>query len=161
MSNETPKPSHEKTKSAPKANRFVKIILICVALAALITPFVALRPTGVWLTSGNQTYYLEKATTEAAREKGLGGRVAMAQNRGMLFVFEKPAIQCFWMKDMQFPLDIIWLDAEKKVTYVATDVSPASYPQNYCGGDATRYVLELRAGEAKRAGITLGKTLEF
>lgn len=150
-----------KGTSGRKRNQVAKVILICVAVIALVAPFVALRPTGVWLTSGQQTYYLEKATTEAAREKGLGGRVAMAQNRGMLFVFEKPAIQCFWMKDMQFPLDIIWLDAEKRVTYVATDVSPASYPQNYCGGDATRYVLELRAGEAKRADITLGKTLEF
>ena len=161
MSSETLKPSHEKTKSAPKTRQLIKIRLISVAVAALFAPFFAMRPTGTRFTSGGQTYYLEKAMTQAAREKGLGGRSSLAENRGMLFVFDTQVVQCFWMKDMQFPLDIIWLDSQKKVTYEVANLSPATYPQSYCGDNSTRYVVELRAGEAKRTGITIGKTLTF
>src|SRR6266705_3024888 len=61
---------------------------------------------------------LEVAKTAAAQAKGLGGRQGIANDQGMLFVFSKEDVECFWMKDMRFPLDIIWLDGRQKVRYI-------------------------------------------
>lgn len=85
----------------------------------------------------------------------------LAKDRGMVFVFDKPGTQCMWMKNMQFPIDIIWLDEAKKVTSIVPNVSPSSYPMQYCGATTTKYVIELNAGETKRAGIKLGDNLQL
>jgi uncharacterized membrane protein (UPF0127 family) len=158
MSNETPKPNHAKTKSAPKLLRYG---LVGLALAALILPFFFVgRPTTT-LVSGGREYRLEIVSTSASQEKGLGGRQNMAADRGMIFVFDSPETQCMWMKDMQLSLDIIWLNSAKQVTKVAENVSPSTYPEKYCSDDATKYVIELNAGEAKKAGIAVGATLKL
>lgn len=135
--------------------------IIAAGLVVLSLPFVfQSRPTTT-LVSGSREYTLEIVASKAAQTKGLGGRENLAQERGMIFVFEKPDKQCFWMKDMQFAIDIIWLDSAKKVTSVVPNVSPDSYPMQYCGDATTKYVIELNAGEAKRAGITLGSVLQL
>lgn len=141
-----------------------KLVTICVAVMAVIAlmlPFALARPATVTLRVGQQTYALNIAATAAAQKKGLGGRETLARDRGMLFVFDTPGTQCFWMKDMQFPIDIIWLDSTKKVTSTVPNITPDSYPQQYCGDVTTKYVIELNTGEAKRAGIKIGDTLEL
>lgn len=156
MSNETPKPNPVKTKSAPKSWIFASIAVV----AVLLPFFVSMKPTAT-LRVGERSYVLNIAASKASQEKGLGGRESLAQDRGMLFVFKAPATQCFWMKDMQFPLDIIWLNSTKQVTYVAANVTPATYPQQYCGDASTKYVVELNAGEAKRAGLIVGQQVSL
>lgn len=158
MLNETPKPNRAKTKSAPKLIRY---ILVGVAIVAVILPFFFVGRMTTTLVSGGRTYTLEIVSTAESREKGLGGRREMASDRGMIFVFDPPGVQCIWMKDMQFPLDIIWLNSVKTVTKVASNVSPSSYPEKYCNDDEAKYVIELNAGEAKRAGIAPGKILSL
>lgn len=85
----------------------------------------------------------------------------MASDQGMIFVFDPPSVQCFWMKDMEFPLDIIWLNRAKTVIKVAANVSPSSYPEKYCSDEEAKYVIELNAGEAKRADIVVGRRLQL
>ncbi len=152
-----------KTKSAPKfSGRLLKTAgLVMLALGMLALPFAFFAPPSATLQAADYTYELMIAATEQAQQKGLGGRAQLAQDHGMLFVFEKPAAQCFWMKDMRFPIDIIWLDSAKRVTYVAPNVAPDSYPQQYCGDATTKYVIELNAGEVQRAGIKLGDRLKL
>lgn len=143
----------------PKRWRYAAII--AAGLVVLSLPFVfQSRPTAT-LVSGSYEYTLEIVASKAAQAKGLGGRESLAQDHGMLFVFDKPAKQCFWMKDMRFSIDIIWLDSAKKVTSKVPNVSPDSYPMQYCGDATTKYVIELNAGEAKRAGIKLGNILQL
>ncbi len=72
---------------------------------------------------GNDVYVLEIADTDALRKKGLGGRDSLCETCGMLFVFEQPDRYAFWMKDMRFPLTLIWL-AGDRVVFVARDISP-------------------------------------
>ncbi len=79
----------------------------------------------------------------------------------MLFVFEGVAVQCFWMKDMHFSIDIIWLDAEKRVVHIEKDVSPETYPRTFCPSKPAKYVIELSAGEASRSSIRPGQKLSF
>jgi uncharacterized membrane protein (UPF0127 family) len=77
----------------------------------------------------------------------------------MLFVFASPDVYQFWMKDMNFPIDIIWLDANKKVVLIEHDVAPSTYPDSYGPETLTQYVIEIPAGEAKRAGLKVGDTV--
>jgi hypothetical protein len=113
------------------------------------------------LHAGSHQFNLQVADTESKREKGLGGRKGMAANSGMLFVFQKSNIACFWMKGMDFPLDIVWVNANKSVVGIASNVSPATYPHQFCPKTPSRYVIELNAGAVAQAGIQKGQTLHF
>lgn len=106
---------------------------------------------------GAEEYVLERADTYAEREKGLGGRESMCAECGMLFIFEAPGQYAFWMKDMRFPLDIIWLSGET-VVFVAYDV-PSDFPGIIEPAVSADRVIELNAGAAKN--LVLGERVRF
>lgn len=150
-----------KIKSALSRLPARKSILIVLAVVCLTLPFVVYKPTKAVLHVGGTSYQLQIASTPVTRQLGLGGRSAIPKDAGMLFVFDKPAKQCMWMKDMRFPLDIIWLNGRKQVIYLRQNLAPASYPAIFCSATPSRYVIELNAGEAAKRHITLGQTLLF
>ncbi len=110
---------------------------------------------------GNQKYVLDVADTPVALEKGLGGRSSMPSNKGMLFILASSSDNCFWMKDMKFPLDMVWLDNNGKVIHTAADVKPDSYPNQYCSEGQPKYVVELNAGNIKCGNIRDGQAILF
>lgn len=136
-------------------------LFICAAVVA--GPWLAARHSKTdTLYINGRNFSLEVANTPQAQELGLGKRTSLAANHGMLFVFSgTPVVQCFWMKDMHFPLDIIWVDTNKRVVHVEPDVSPDTYPKNFCPSKPAEYVIELNAGAAETAGIHDGETLRF
>lgn len=79
----------------------------------------------------------------------------------MLFVFPKDGTYSFWMKDMLFAIDIIWLDANARVVFAAEHVVPESYPAIFTPHTAARYVLELPAGFVAEHHIGVGDVLTF
>ena len=79
----------------------------------------------------------------------------------MLFVFDKPDTYGFWMKDMHFSIDMIWLDENFRVVTVASDVPANSYPKTYHPTDKSLYVLETNAGYAEKNNIKVGDILDF
>ena len=110
---------------------------------------------------GNLPLYIEIADTEAARERGLSGRAGMSDDNGMLFVFDEPDQYSFWMKDMGFDLDFIWLDENKTVVEITPEVSKDGYPEEYAPTEPVLYVLELNAGVAERENIQVGDVLNL
>ncbi len=156
-----PKVDDAKTKSARKKKYFFYGLFILVALFLLLAPTLFYQPATAHLNVAGKTVALEIASTDAAREKGLGGRKTMPDERGMVFVLSKPAATCFWMKDMLFPLDIIWVNTDKQVIYLASNVSPKTYPKSYCPSSSAKYVIELNAGQAQKLNINPGKMLSF
>lgn len=104
-----------------------------------------------------QRFTLERAITEAQREKGLGGRESLCQACAMLFVFEKPGQYAFWMKDMRFPIDIVWLSGTS-VVFVAHEVSP-DYPGIIGVSVDADKVIELNAGVARN--VNVGGKVQF
>jgi uncharacterized membrane protein (UPF0127 family) len=106
-----------------------------------------------------KTYYLTSAHSEKTQEKGLSGTPRLASNQGKLFWYDQMGERCFWMKDMRYSLDIVWLDDHKKVVHVEKNLSPKTYPKAYCV-DA-QYAIELAAGEADKSGLSLGQVLSF
>lgn len=102
-----------------------------------------------------QALHVDVAATDAARAKGLGGRTSLGEGEGMLFVFPVDGDWGFWMKDMRFPIDILWLSSQKEVVYIAPSVSPETYPSVFHADKPARYVLEVPAGwtEAHKVGV--------
>lgn len=155
-----PRPTPKKTKSAPRRWPIL-VLLIVSGVVTLMLPSLLHQHATAKLVAGTQTYHLDIANTEAAREVGLSGRTNLADNRGMLFVFDHPQTVCMWMKDMRFSIDMVWVDEGKRVTLLESGVEPGSYPKSFCVDMTARYVVELAAGQAKRAGIKPGTQLIF
>jgi uncharacterized protein len=113
------------------------------------------------LQVNGRSFSLQIAKTEQERELGLGNRTSLPTDQGMLFVFPQVQPECFWMKDMHFSLDMVWVDANKKVVYIKHDVSPNTYPDSFCPTQPVGYVIELNAGMTDNTGMKVGETLDF
>jgi uncharacterized membrane protein (UPF0127 family) len=104
----------------------------------------------------------EIAATPEERGAGLSGRTELPDGTGMLFIFDQPGLYPFWMRAMNFPIDIVWI-MDTTVVSVAPDVSAALADQlktKVSSGPANR-VLELPAGYAEAHGVVAGATLDI
>jgi uncharacterized membrane protein (UPF0127 family) len=92
--------------------------------------------------------------------RGLGGREALPDDRGMLFVFPDSDRHAFWMKDMLIPIDIIWVSAEGRVVDIQTAQPEPGVPdaqlKRYSPIAPAQHVLEVRAGLAAEKGVQPG-----
>jgi uncharacterized membrane protein (UPF0127 family) len=113
-----------------------------------------------WSVPG-KTITLLIAATPAQQELGLGGIRSLSSTSGMFFVFEKSDDYGFWMKDMKFPLDIIWLDQNFKIIHIEYDLSPSTYPQVFYPGSPAKYVIEVNAGTAAEFSLTIGEMMQI
>jgi len=105
---------------------------------------------GTEITVGGIPFSIEVVDTETTRMRGLSGREWLAENEGMLFVFQEPDFYGFWMKDMRFPIDIIWLDEDFGVIDIIESVSPETFPTIFYPPKPVRFVLEISAGGGKK-----------
>lgn len=115
-------------------------------------------------TCKGRTFDLEIADTQRKLTIGLMNKEKMSKRSGMLFIFPNEARHKFWMLNMKFAIDILWLDGRKRVVHVARDAKP-------CGSIFTckgiepphdaRYVVELKSGVAREAGISVGDSFKF
>lgn len=121
------------------------------------------------IVMGGKIFSTDIADTPYLSEKGLSGRSSIADDYAMLFVFQKPDNYKFWMKDMNFPIDIIWLSADpsnssgqaKKIIYIEKNLLPSTYPQSFGPSEPSQYVVEVASGTADRLGLSLGQTVYF
>lgn len=149
-----------KIKSAPRS---LKILggTICAALIIAIISTVILANQKPSVSVNGHRYAVRVADTAALRTKGLSDTPSLPQKEGMLFVFPRATRSCFWMKDMHYSLDMIWLNANKKIVHIARNVTPQSYPDSFCTSTPATYVLELNAGEANRSSMLVGQYFSF
>ncbi len=119
-------------------------------------------PAGTKLvTIKTHTYAAELAATPEEREKGLSGRQSLAQDVGMLFVFDTPDQYGFWMKDTLIPLDIIWIGEDKRIVHIEKNIEPSTYPTTFQPENDALYVLELNAGQAEKNFFAVGDEVSF
>jgi len=111
----------------------------------------------------NYCFDVEIAQTAIQRVKGLMFRKRLEKNQSMLFVFGEEKKYSFWMKNVLFPLDIIWLDANKKVVFVSYDNQPCNHSKCIAikPNKNAKYVLEINGGLAEKIGIKNGSKLIF
>lgn len=146
-----------KSFKALKLGRFFVVVRILLIFAVIAGVIGALVPKST-VQLGGETFRVDVARTEAEQAKGLSGRSHLGANEGMLFVFGKADYWPIWMQDMNFAIDLVWLDVNKQVINVQPNVSPATFPQAFLPKKPALYVLELPAGAADRAGIKDGQT---
>jgi uncharacterized membrane protein (UPF0127 family) len=113
------------------------------------------------LAMGSQTFTYEIAKTTNQRQDGLSGRPDMAKDHAMIFVFQQQGNYCFWMKEMHFPLDIVWLDSSKHVVHIEQNLSSDTYPKQYCPNKPALYTIEVNAGVAAKTGVRVGDSVSF
>jgi uncharacterized membrane protein (UPF0127 family) len=114
------------------------------------------------LTIGDASLQVAFAVTGEEQERGLSGTENLAPGTGMLFVFPAETTPSFWMKDMRYPIDMIWIDASRQVVDSTENALPESYPDTtFSPRVPVRYVLEVPAGFFAEQGIMIGDTVSF
>jgi len=114
-------------------------------------------------TSTGKKISVEVADTVEKRSLGLGKRSGLENGWGMLFVFQKRKQHGFWMKNMQFPLDIIWLE-NHRIVHILRNVQPAKsgvIPPVMTPPVAVNFVLEIDAGRADELKLQVGQRLKY
>lgn len=102
------------------------------------------------------TVTAEVADTEILRIRGLSGHAPLPPDAGMWFDFGSPQHADIWMKDMNFPIDILWFDEDLRAVHIKENALPESYPEVFSPTVPSRYVLEVPAGFVKEKGVSLG-----
>lgn len=120
------------------------------------------KPTA---TIKKQTFVIDVVKTPKDREVGLSSKKTIAANYGMYFVFDKPDYHAFWMKHMQFPIDILFLRDGKIVTIFQNVPFPTSTDTDnlpfYQPEEPANSVLEITAGLSQKYGFAKGDTVTF
>ena len=98
------------------------------------------------------TMYVDKvalevtlADTPQERQLGLSGTASLPDLHGKIFVFDESAKHGIWMKDMNYPIDILWIDENLQIVHFEEDVSPGTYPTVFSPQTPSRFVLETNA----------------
>ena len=151
-------------KSRMKGNKYFFLGGVCVMvlIAIFLRTTFSVHHTTILL--GKIPIHAEIASTPEARVKGLSGRLSLPADEGMLFIFPTSDRYTFWMIDMHFPLDIIWLrqgvvvDIAKEVPFPKEN-TPTDSLFRYAPRLPADSVLEIPAGTADRAGVHIGDTL--
>lgn len=119
---------------------------------------------------GNATFNVELATSSIAQARGLSYRTSLAENAGMFFIFAYPGIQNFWMKDMNFPIDIIWIGPGATGAEQVLGFAQGAAPQPgvplwslaiYTSPEGTDKVLEVNAGTVVKDDIHIGDAVQI
>ncbi|MFA5261742.1 MAG: DUF192 domain-containing protein [Candidatus Omnitrophota bacterium] len=108
-------------------------------------------------------YEVELALTPETRQRGLQHRAQMALDKGMLFVFPVSSAYGFWMKETLIPLDIIWLDQNRRIIHIEEQIPPCEGQPCpvYVPSQPALYVLEINAGQAAEKRLKTGLKAEF
>jgi uncharacterized membrane protein (UPF0127 family) len=146
------------------------LLLALVSLACTKTRPVAPATTAPAAVTGPRVVFpdgfvvkVEIAADDEMRAQGLMYRDQLRPATGMLFFFPEDGEYPFWMKNTHIPLDMIWIDKDRRIAHIAHDVPPCriddcpSYPPHA----AARYVLEVSAGVARQHGLKDGDILTF
>ena len=131
-------------------------IAVFVAASAVALAAQAQLPV-VELSAGMHRIRAELAATFGDRMRGLMYREKLAQNSGMLFMFDAPEVQCMWMKNTLVPLSVAFLDETATIINIK-DMEPHS-EQSHCSKRPARYALEMERGWFAARGIKPGITL--
>lgn len=112
---------------------------------------------------GGHQLYSKIAENAFERSRGLSGVQSLKDNESLVFVFEEPTIEeaGIWMKGMNFPLDIIYIDDAGLVNTIYEDVKPDTYPTVYYPNAPAKYVVEVKAGFVKKAKVNIGSPFLF
>ena len=129
----------------------------------LLAATLLVATTGVWpqatleLSAGIHRIRAEVVNTPEARAEGLMYRKSLPANYGMLFIFDRPALHCMWMRNTLIPLSVAFADASGRVINIE-EMLPQS-DDNHCAAKPAKFALEMSAGWFKAKGLSSGMLL--
>ena len=139
----------------------------CIVFAFLLMAFPLSKSFGaasdevhfrtVRLKAGKQIIHAEVAATDAERERGLMYRRSLPENSGMLFVFDRPARSCMWMKNTPIPLSVAFIDQDGAIVNIE-EMEPFTL-ESHCSAGWIRYALEMNAKWFERNGLKPGSRI--
>jgi uncharacterized protein len=136
------------------------LLMIGTTFLLFIMPNLITRPTDLWL--GQEVFKARLALTDETRSKGLSGTKEMNPDEALLMVFPKDGLWGIWMKNMNFPIDAVWLDKDKKVTTIVKNIPfDESTTAKHQPKTPARYIIELPAGTVDDAAISVGDVAVF
>jgi len=115
------------------------------------------------VTIDNQSFNVSIARSEKEHEVGLSGTKSLDQNQGMIFLFNNPGYYSFWMKDMKFPIDIIFINNDQIVT-IYNDAPTVQGQENLIAYPPTQMVdkvLEIQAGLSEKYNFKIGDKVKY
>jgi uncharacterized protein len=162
---------------------YIIVLLITISLLSISAYFIFDKPKPASVLRNNKTYQTElrhdakiligsseisvqTAKTSEEKAKGLSGKKFLNEDEGMVFVFLNKTYPAFWMIDMNFPIDIIWI-SEDTIVHIDENVPPPEPEQNeknlplYRPPEAINYVLEVNAGFSQKNGIKVGDKVDL
>lgn len=111
----------------------------------------------IQLSAGMHLIQAEVAATDPQRQQGLMFREKMANNHGMVFVFDQANPQCMWMKNTPLPLSVAFLDADGKIINIE-DMQPKTL-ESHCSTKPAKYALEMNLGWFKQKNVKPGSAI--
>lgn len=136
--------------------------LVVLFIGLLIITFIMSKQTKQVVVN-NKSFNVKIADNEKERQIGLSKTTKIVENQGMLFIFDNADYHSFWMKDMKFPIDIIFIKGDKVVT-VIENAKPGVKEEDleiYQPEEASDKVLEVSAGTAKKYNIKKGTLIRI
>ena len=122
-------------------------------------------PTRPVTLPGGQVIRVETMIDNIDLLRGLMFRTSLAPDRGMLFVYPRPAHYQAFMYQVLIPLDIIWMDSNRRIVEINEDEPPcktqASKCPKYGGKELSSYALQIGGGMARKYGVQLGQTIQW
>ena len=161
MQSANPKKTESEPKSKPKVWQLLLGLFMVAAGAWIIWATVSKSQSGPTAKIGNSTVNLEVADDPDEITQGLGGRDSIADDSGMLFILPQTIIPNFWMKDMKFPLDFVWIDEDQNIVAVTPSIGVDSYPITFSPPTPVKYVLEVNAGISAHNGWLPGDHVDL
>lgn len=111
---------------------------------------------------GDNEFRVQIADEPDERRLGLSGQPALANDEGMLFIFDEPDFHGIWMKNMNFSIDILWIDENQRVVHIEEQISPSTYPdETFTPSVEAKYVLEIYTGQVDAQDINLGDAVDI
>lgn len=155
---QTPVCTAMKHKSLLRFNSFLFISLVAASMAVVAQDAPQLNLERVKLASGMHRIDAQVASTPEQRQTGLMFRADMPQHEGMIFVFDQPAKQCFWMKNTPLPLSAAFIADDGTIVNIE-DMKPLVLDA-HCSSKPVRFVLEMNKGWFAKKGIKAGSKLQ-
>lgn len=113
------------------------------------------------LSIGGEVIKVVLADDTNERTVGLSNYTELYQDEGMLFVFDTPDYYSFWMRKMDFPIDIIWINENKEVIYIKENADPALFPESYKTDTKALYTLEVVSGFVDDHEVGIGDLVDW
>ena len=137
------------------------ITLLAVGTAFLFVAFPLMfnQPTQVWL--GDGIFNSKIALNDESRTKGLSGVTELNPDQALLMAFPSEGKWGIWMKDMNMPIDIVWLNKDKKVVYIVKNAPTDDQTKIYTPTKVAQFVVELPAGTVDSRSIETNKLAVF